>query len=312
MNLKDKKITVLGIGGVGGYLGALLAEHYEHVSFVARGKRGESIRENGLVLHSEYRGERICHPERVVESAAELEVQDYIFVCVKNYSLEEVMRSLDGAVDEHTVIIPVMNGADTGDRVRGYLSKGQVVDSLIYIITFANEDYSITQQGMYTIVWIGIHEADEKQKAQLEELNQLLNDAEIESRIAEDIHRQIWKKYIMNCAYNVETAAYRNTIGQLRNDEQKAKEYECLIKEAYDVAVAKNINMRESDLDWLIRRFYEELSDGDTSSLQRDVEAGRQSELDTFCGYLVREAEKLQVPVPVTKKMYEMLLESTM
>ena len=50
MNLKDKKITVLGIGGVGGYLGALLAEHYEHVSFVARGKRGESIRENGLVL----------------------------------------------------------------------------------------------------------------------------------------------------------------------------------------------------------------------------------------------------------------------
>ena len=65
----DKKITVLGLGGVGGYVGALLADAYPHVIFVARGERGKSIRENGLVLHSDYRGERTVRPERVVETA---------------------------------------------------------------------------------------------------------------------------------------------------------------------------------------------------------------------------------------------------
>lgn len=307
MDIRDKKIAVIGLGGVGGYIGALLANKYEHVSFVARGARGESIRKNGLVLHSEYRGERVVYPERVVETASELEVQDYIFVCVKTYSLEEVLTHLGACCDEHTVIIPIMNGADTGQRARGYVKHAQVVDSLIYIITFSNPDYSITQQGMYTIVWIGIDHADEKQKAMLDELNTLLNEAEIESRIAEDINRQIWKKYIMNCAYNVETAAYNNTIGQLRNDEVKAKEYEALIKESYSVAVAKGVNMKESDLDWLIRRFYEELSDGDTSSLQRDIVAGRQSEVDTFCGYLIREAKKHGILVPTMEKMYQLL-----
>ncbi|SFQ44369.1 2-dehydropantoate 2-reductase [Lachnospiraceae bacterium XBB1006] len=309
MNLQDKKIAVVGLGGVGGYIGALLANHYPHVTFVARGNRGESIKKNGLVLHSEYRGERVIHPEKVVSSGEELEIQDYIFVCVKTYSLEEALKSIEGAVDEHTVVIPVMNGADTGERARHLLNKGQVVDSLIYIITFANPDYSITQQGMYTIVWLGIDGATEKQQLILKEADALLQAAEIESRVAEDIHRQIWKKYIMNCAYNVETAAYDNTIGQLRDDPVKAKEYEALIHEAYDVAVAKGIAMRESDLDWLIRRFYEELSDGDTSSLQRDVEAHRQSEVDTFCGYLIREAKKNGVAVPVMERMETMILK---
>ncbi len=305
--LKDKKIAVVGLGGVGGYLGTLLAQHYEHVTFVARGQRRKAMEANGIVLHSEYRGERVAHPERIVESAEELEIQDYIFVCVKTYSLEEALKSLEGAVGEHTIVIPVMNGADTGQKARKILAKGQVIDSLIYIITFANQDYSITQQGNYCIVWTGLEDANEKQKKQLEELNQLMAGAEIESRIAEDIQRQIWKKFIMNCAYNVETAAYRNTIGQLRDDPVKSKEYECLIKEAYDVAIAKGVSMRESDLDWLIRRFYEELADGDTSSLQRDIEAGRQSEVDTFCGYLVREAKELGVAVPVMEKMYKLL-----
>ena len=309
MDLKDKKIAVVGLGGVGGYLGALLAEHYPHVTFVARGQRGESIKEHGLILHSEYRGERVCHPEKVVSSGEELEVQDYIFVCVKTYSLEEALKSIEGAVDEHTVVIPVMNGADTGERARKLLKKGQVVDSLIYIITFANPDYSITPQGMYTIVWLGIADVNEKQQAILQEADALLQAAEIESRIAENINRQIWKKYIMNCAYNVETAAYANTIGQLRDDPVKAKEYEALTQEAYNVAVAKGIAMRESDIDWLVHRFYEELSDGDTSSLQRDVENHRQSEVDTFCGYLIREAKKLGIAVPVMEKMERLILE---
>src|SRR5699024_3116620 len=120
----DKKITVLGLGGVGGYVGALLADAYPHVTFVARGERGKSIRENGLILHSDYRGERTVRPERVVETAEGLEIQDYIFICVKNYSLEEACRSLTGCVSEDTVIVPVMNGADPGDRAREYLPGG--------------------------------------------------------------------------------------------------------------------------------------------------------------------------------------------
>ena len=67
--------------------------------------------------------------------------------------------------------------------------------------------------------------------------------------------------------------------------------------------------MKEADIDWLIHRFYEELQDDDTSSLQRDVENHRQSEVDTFCGYLIREADRLGVSVPATKKMQDLIFK---
>ena len=46
-----------------------------------------------------------------------------------------------------------------------------------------------------------------------------------------------------------------------------------------------------------------------TSSLQRDLAAGRPAEIDTFSGYLVREAKRLGVAVPVSEKMYGLLQE---
>lgn len=115
MKAEDKKIAVIGIGGVGGYIAAMLAKAYPHVTMVARGARGESIRKNGLVLHSDYKGEIVARPEQVVP-AREMGQQDYIFICVKNYSLEDVCESIRDMVTEDTVIIPVMNGVDPGEK----------------------------------------------------------------------------------------------------------------------------------------------------------------------------------------------------
>lgn len=304
-NLTDKKIAVVGVGGVGGYLAGLLIKKYPHVTVAARGKRGESIQEKGLILHSDYHGEIAVKPEKVVTYTAELEPQDFIFLCVKNYSLEQACEEIRDAVTEHTVIIPVMNGADPGDKVRSCLGKGIVVDSLIYIVAFANEDYSITQQGSFANLRIGIKNASEQEKEKVLEVSQLLTGANIDHKISEKIESEIWKKYILNCAYNVATAYYDNTIGQLRKDPDKANEYEQLIKEAYAVATKKGVDIPSEDIDHIIWRFYHELAEDATSSLQRDVNAKRRTEIETFSGYLVIEAKKAGVEVPVSERMYE-------
>lgn len=307
-NLEDKKIAVVGIGGVGGYLAGMLGAHYPNVTFVARGPRLDSIQEHGLILHSDYHGEMTVIPKASVP-IEELKEQDYIFVCVKNYSLEEVCQSLKHAVTDHTVIIPVMNGVDPGNRTRNHLQKGIVVDSLIYIIAFANPDYSISQQGNLAKLHIGIRDADSLEQAAVQNVFRLLSGADIDCKIAEDIDQAIWRKYILNCAYNVTTAYYDNTIGQIRNDPVKAAEYEALVNEAYQVALASHVNITQDHIDFMIDRFYNDYADNATSSLQRDVHAGKTCELETFSGYLVREAQKLGISVPVSSRMYEKLKE---
>lgn len=304
----DKKIAVVGIGGVGGYLAGMLGRICPHVTLAARGERKKSLEQNGLILHSEYKGEMTIYPE-CVEETRNLKEQDIIFLCVKNYSLADACEELQAAVSDHTIIIPVMNGVNPGERVRGFIQRGTVVDSLIYIVAFANEDYSVTQQGNFARLCIGIKNANDQQKQKVEEVAALLAAAGIDFEKAEDIEVEIWRKYILNCAYNVVTAYYDNTIGQLRKDEQKAKEYEALVKEAEQVALAKGVGIKKEHIDAIIHRFYYEYADNATSSLQRDIRARRKSEADVFSGYIVQEAEKYNISVPVSKKMYKKLCE---
>lgn len=305
---ENKKIAVVGIGGVGGYLAGMLGKRYPHVTFAARGRRLEALKKYGLILHSDYHGEMTVIPESV-STAEELTPQDFIFLCVKNYSLEEACQSIRHAVTEHTIVVPVMNGVDPGERVRRLLPQGIVVDSLIYIVAFANADFSVTQQDQFAKLHIGIKHADPAQKRAVQDVCGILSGADIDCDASEDIEKEIWRKYILNCAYNVTTAYYNNTIGQIRSDEAKAKEYEALAAEAFQVALAKHVNVRQKHLDLIIDRFYNEYADNATSSLQRDVCAGKPSELETFSGYLVREAHRLNVPVPVSERMYQGLLE---
>ncbi len=323
-DIRESKIAVVGVGGVGGYVGGMLAAHYPHVTFVARGARGESIREKGLVLHSGYKGEITARPEKVVGSAAELEPQDIIFVCVKNYSLEDVCEELKGAVRPDTVVVPVMNGVDPAERTAETLGKGIVVSALIYIVAFANPDWSVTQQGKFASLRIGIPGAapltleealaevnEPKMQAQeaIAYVGSILQGADIDYKASKDIEADIWKKYILNCAYNVATARYNNTIGELRADPVKVQEYEDLVHEATAVGVAKGVRVGEEDSARIIHQFHEEHAADATSSLQRDVAAGRRAEVETFSGYIVREGKRLGVPVPVSEQMYEALKE---
>lgn len=310
-NVRDLKVAVVGVGGVGGYLAGMLANALPHVSVTARGARGEAIREHGIVLHSDYNGEIRAVPEHVYGSTAELPPQDVIFLCVKNYSLAAACEELKGAVTAGTVVVPVMNGVDPAERAAALLGTGTVVSALIYIVAFANPDYSITQQGKFASLRIGIKDADQAQQEKTALAGDVLAAAGIDVKISSDIEADVWRKYILNCAYNVATARYACPIGGLRADPVKSKEYEELLRECAAVAVKKGVRVGDEDVERNIFSFYHKLADTDTSSLQRDVEAGRPSEIETFSGYIVREGKRLGVPVPVSEAMYEALLAVT-
>lgn len=309
--MKDTKynprITVVGIGGVGGYVAAMLANHYAGVTVIARGKRKETIEENGLVLHSDYKGEIRANPFEVAEPGSPMPTQDFVFVCVKNYSLSDALEEMSPYIGEHTVIVPVMNGVDPGSRIRSRFSGGTVVDSLIYIVSYTLPDSSIVQEGKFAQIRIGIMHADSKEQDAVNHVQKLLFEAGIDCVSSDDIEAEIWKKFILNCAYNVLTTYYNEPIGMLRTDQKKSAEYETLVKEAYQMALSKGVHVTDTDISAILRRFYLELEEDATSSLQRDYHSGRKTELETFSGYLVKEAEKMGIELPLTTALYEKL-----
>jgi 2-dehydropantoate 2-reductase len=302
-NISDK-ICVVGIGGVGGYIGGALAREYPHVAFYARGKRKEAILNNGLVVKSECLGNFTTVPEKVSDNAEELGIMDVLFISVKNYSLEQACNEIAPMVGDKTVIIPVMNGTNPGERTRKYLGRGLVIDSLIYVVSSSEEDFTIVQKGEYGIVRIGLKNPTGEEKEAIAKVHGLLTGAGVKCIIEDDIEAAIWKKFVLNCAFNVITAYYSANTGELRNDPGKVEEFRTLLSEACLIGRTKGVNLPETLEKEQVYHFMHNQSDDATSSMRRDVDAGRPNELETFSGYLLEQAREYGVSIPVTERFY--------
>ena len=301
-----KKIMVVGVGGVGGVLAANLVKKYgESVSLIARGPRKESLRQNGLTLHSDLYGEFTVHPACIEEDPALCGVQDLILVCVKNGGLQKVCQQILPVVGEHTAVMAVMNGVSAGQELAQRLGKGVLVDSVIYTVSSAGSDYSITQKGSYTYLNIGSHTDSEEGKEAAQEIADLLNAAGVDCKVSRNVQAAIWKKYVLNCAFNVATARWGYTIGQLAADAAKRADCRALMAEAAAVAAKMGVPLPEDLVDKHMVTMMETTTPNSDSSLSRDFDAGKVGEMEVFSGYIVRKAAELGVPAPVSREYYE-------
>ncbi len=309
----DNKICVAGIGAIGGLLSAVLGRKYsDNMCLIARGSRAESLRRNGVRLQSEYYGDLTARPVQVVESAAAIGVQDYIFICVKNYSLDQIAENLRPAVDSHTVVVPVMNGIEAGDRLREIFPEAVVCDAVIYTISAANRDFSVTQKGSYTYMFIGSKIKDKAHIDGTESVYELLTSVNFDIRQADDIESEIWQKYILNCAYNTITARYLITSGIIQENEDLKKDTYALLSEAYQVGVAEGVSLPRDIVDQKFRFIMEKHAKDATSSMKRDMEAKRPIEYDAFSGAIIRKAAQHGIDVPITKRYHRELREAAL
>lgn len=304
------KICVAGAGAIGTLLGAMLGKKYsESLSVIARGKRAEAFRENGLVLHSDHYGEIVAKPAQIAENGKDLGIQDFILVCVKNYSLETIAKQIVPCIGPDTVILPVMNGIEPGDRLRKLFPTAHVLDSVIYTITGAQEDYSAKQSGDYTYMYLGAKQKSPELIAAAHTLHSLFKSVDFDCRFSEDVELEIWRKYILNCAFNTITARYKQSIGPIREDEEKLKDLRALFNEAYSVGKALGIALPDDLTEKQFVFMTKKQSPKATSSMERDVTAGRPTELDAFLGSLLRKAKELNIDVPVCTRYYNELKE---
>jgi 2-dehydropantoate 2-reductase len=157
--MENCKITVAGIGAVGGQIAAMLGRKYEdNITLIARGKHAETLREKGLIFKSEFYGDSIMHPAAVVERGDELPVQDFVFICCKNYSIDQICEQVRPCIGPDTIVMPVMNGVEPGDRIREKFPEAICIKSRFHIIKGESSAKSIIKHGQASVG--SIHHAD--------------------------------------------------------------------------------------------------------------------------------------------------------
>ena len=115
----------------------------------------------------------------------------------------------------------------------------------------------------------------------------------------------MWKKYILISASASSTAYFDKPTRVVIETETET--FRSLLREAIAVAQANGIDISEEMCQHVLDHFWKnDLTT--TTSMHRDFMAGGKTELESLCGYLVREGERMGIPVLTYRKIYEALL----
>ena len=294
----------MGLGGVGGYFGGMLARTYAtnrevEVYFVARGKHGLEIARSGLEVETP-KGSFRVRPEGVVEQPERLGVTaDYILCCTKSYDLEAAVQKLRPIIGPETVIVPLLNGADIRDRIVEQLKdRGQVWYGLTYIVAMKTTPGTVRNVHGRGKLLFG---SGQPRCERGDELEALLREAGIQAEWHDDIQLQVWKKFII-ISVSASVTSYFD-LPVLLALERHPDMCHRLLQEATSVAQARGFDLTE-EYCWqeLLRTWGSD--EKSTTSMHRDFRAGRPTEVDSLCGYIVREAERLNIPVPTYEEIY--------
>ena len=289
------KYLIYGAGGIGGCLAAFLAQGGKDVSLIARGAHLEAIQKNGLVLETGHGAFAV--PVRACEQEQVTDKPDVIFVCVKGYSLEGTLPTLKRLSDGHTIVIPLLNIYGTGARLQPELSPALVTDGCIYIAAEIKAPGTVHMSGDIFRVVFGPR-TPEEYRPELEEVARDLNDCGIEGILSQNIQRDALMKFSVVSPMAACGIYHDIQVGGMQAPGQPREDFKALVAEIGALAQAMGFPFPE---DPVARNLaIQDALDPDAStSLKRDLDAGKPSEVDGLIFEVVRLGRKYHVPTPM-------------
>ena len=300
------KIAIVGAGGVGGYFGARLAAAGQDVSFVARGKHLEALRSDGLVVRSPA-GDLELSPVRATADPAELGEADYVLVCVKTWQLPEVITSIAPLVGDATAIVTVQNGVEAPDQVAAVYGREAVLPGAAEVIAYVDGPGIIRHLGNGKL---NFGEWDNQPTPRTERLRDAFVDAGLQATVPDDIWAGLWTKFLSVVPSGGLGTATGAGYGVLRTRPGTRRLLTEATTEIRDVALARGIALA-ADVVPRTLAWIDQLPADGTTSLQRDLIAGRPSELEAWTGAVVRLGRESGVPTPVNTFLYELAAART-
>lgn len=299
------RIAVFGTGGVGGYFGGRLAQAGEDVTFIARGKHLQAMQQQGLKVAS-IKGDFVVQPVQATDNPAEVGPVDIILVGVKAWQVEDAAAAIRPMIGPQTFVVPLQNGVEAPERLIKILGQGQVLGGFCRIVSYVTEPGQITHAGGDPYVAFG-----ELDNSSSEQTQQLLTAFQRTTGLTADVPPNIqvamWDKFLQISAWSGIGAVTRAPVGVLRTVPETRQMWQQAMQEVVAVAHGHGIPLTEDAITRTMN-FIDNLPPHATASMQRDILAGRPSELHILCGGVVRLGRQVNVPTPIQAFIYHALL----
>lgn len=294
------RIAVIGAGGLGGYFGGLLARAGHEVTFVVRGRTLEALRAGGLRVSG---GVDVDLPSvRATDDATSVGGVDAVLLSVKSTQVDGALDSVRALVGPTTIVVTMQNGVSTPERLAAAIGREHVAPGIARVFSMIEAPGRIRHGGgPGTLTFSSWDSADTPAVLALREA---LEGAGVGSPRVGDIWVDLWEKAAFMVPYALLGALSGLPMGGLCTTLRG--EYAAVIDEVHAVGNACGVPLAD-DLADRILALSDALPPEATASLQRDLLAGRPSELDGQAGDIVGAAREHGVSVPRLELMYAVL-----
>ena len=299
MKNNNLKYLIAGTGGVGGSIAAFLALAGKDVTCIARGGHLAALRENGLKLHSDLKGEHtLAVPAYTAEeyaalaSSADAYKADVIFVCVKGYSVDSITELIRHAAHKDTVVIPILNVYGTGPRIQRLVPGVTVLDGCIYIVGFVSGKGEITQMGKIFRLVYGAHKDTIVSRETLAAIQRDLQESGIKTDMS------------FISAMAVTGAYYDVPMGEVQKPGKVRDTFIGLSQESAALGRKLGIGFEEDIVAYNLK-VIDKLAPESTASMQKDMARGHQSEVQGLLFDMIAAAEEQNIDIPTYRMVAE-------
>ena len=317
------KYIIIGAGGTGGILGFYMTKAGKDVTLIARNAHLEAMKKQGLSVQKMWTNETETIPvsaESMESYEAKGEKADVILVCVKKYSLDSCIPFIQNISHKNTIVVPVLNVYGTGAYLQEKLPKVLVTDGCIYVSANIKQAGVLLQHGEILRVFFGVREKEDLKKLNgqldgeykaerlLKKIAQDFKDSGIDGILSDNIKRDALTKFSYVSPIGTAGLYLHAVAGDFQREGEARELFKTLIREIVTLANAMGITFEE-DLVERNLKILSNLPEEATTSMQRDVMEGKQSEIDGLVYEVVRMAEKYGAEVPAYRRTAEKFRE---
>ena len=277
--------AVLGAGGVGAFLGAVLARAGRDVVLLMR--EASLSRYDGVVhVESALLGDFGAE----VPAAPELDrPADVVWVTTKATQLTQALERVPATP---AVVVPLLNGLEHVELLRRQYAN--VLAASIAIESERVAPGHVRQLSRFAVITIA-------PAPQAEAIRDELTDAGLDASIGDDEAGVLWRKLALLAPIALTTTLRGSDVGGVVADPAWRDRLEGCVRE---VAAAARADGVELDAEQMIARI-ENIAPDLRSSMQKDREAGRPTEIDAIGGSILRAAARHGLEAPATQSLVD-------
>ena len=291
------KIGIVGAGAMGSLFGGRLFQSGHQVMLYDINKEHvEAIRKEGLIIEDLASGKQeICRPTATTR-AEDLKAVEILIIFVKSAATEAVARQFSDITGAETIAVTMQNGLGNEAILKQHFGEHRTAAG-------------VTSQGATFLGPGRIRHAgrgtthlcmSDRDNEKLEEFVAALNQAGMDTELEKNIDDLIWSKLIINVGINALTALTGLPNGRLLEFPECKALMADLVAEAVRVAEKRGVHLTYPDPLEMVYAVAEKTG-GNRSSMLQDFDRGRRSEIDFINGAILREAEALDLEVPVNR-----------